>query len=106
MKVEKINNGFVDPEGDVRILPDLTDEMEFVPFPSDPALHSATSGLKRVRRTVRRGGRSYPDISGREIGDAIQQALFTAETALGHELTESEAADVARHAELKARGIL
>ena len=106
MKIEKINNGFVDPSGDVRPMADITDDMEFIPFPSDAIATQAIQGLTRRIRKDRRGGRSYPELSGREIGMAIDNALFAAEATGGQVLSDAEAADISRHAELRARGII
>lgn len=106
MKVEKINNGFVDDTGDVRPLADLTPDMEFTPYPNTFAASSvATRGLAKIHSASRRGGRSYEERSGREIGDAIQEALSLEEATLGRELTDAEVYDVSRRAELTARGI-
>ena len=54
-------------------------------------------------RTSRRGGRAYPEISGRDIALVINQALAQEAERLGRPLTEDESIQIAHVAELQAR---
>lgn len=107
MRIERLPDGrdFVDANGDVRHMSDWNPEDD--PRQSvEPDLLQASVSLKRsvrFRRPSRRGGWSMPEISGREIGQAIADALFEAEDSLGRKLTDVEEEDIARQVEHELR---
>ena len=108
--IERLPSGrdFVDSDGDVRHVSDLLPDMEPIMTWGDPvavvaAKSLATTARGRRRRTDRRGGRSSPEISGRDIAFAIDQALTAATAKVGRDLTEDEVTTVTRQAEWEAR---
>jgi|GEM_PF-4700589 len=109
MKIERLPSGrdFVDNKGNVRHVSDLTPDMEPIGW-GNAADSTAVRGLSSVRRrgsrSSRRGGRSYTEISGRDIGQVIDDALAAESDKLGRALTEDEIAHTAHLAERRARG--
>lgn len=109
-KIERLPSGrdFVDDDGDVRHVSDLTPDMEpIIDWQAGAASH-ALAGLGRMvrrgRKVSRRGGRSYPEITGRDIARAIDDALDAEADRLGRPLTDDEIAHTARIAERRALG--
>lgn len=101
-------------EGDIISMADVTPDMEYV-YPVHPgdmlstldaAGAAATRGVARRRpKANRRGGRSYPELSGRDVGRYIDEHLIACEQALGRPLTEDEVLKESLYAERMARGL-
>ena len=109
-KIERLPSGrdFVDDDGDVRHVSDLTPEMEPITDWGEGAASHAIAGLshivRRDRKVSRRGGKSYPEITGRDISRAVDDALDAEADRLGRPLTEDEMQHIAHLAERRALG--
>lgn len=93
-----------DSEGEVRNIYDIDPNANFeIPDDSEAefqALAEAESSVRRVRtvmsrgkttkRYSRRGGRSHPELSGRDRQFYVDQALVRESVSLGRELTDDE----------------
>ncbi len=110
-RIERLPSGrdFVDGDGDVRHVSDLTPEMEPITDWYTGAASHAVAGLSRVvrrgRKVSRRGGRPYPEITGRDIGRMIDDALDAEADRLGRPLTDDEMEHTAHIAERRALGL-
>ena len=101
---------FLDEEGDVRPNADLPSgyiaepsEIEDEELIIDEAAIQQARPSKQSRSHRGRGGRSHEEISGRDVGRMIDQALSRATEELGRPLTDDEQAEIARNIEWEAR---
>ncbi|MGB4762442.1 MAG: hypothetical protein WBP12_03760 [Candidatus Saccharimonas sp.] len=103
MIAEKINThlddtfDYVDAAGDVRHSADFDPDDELIMIAKDPAFVVAARGMVRNARGPRRSRRT--EVSGRDFGHYIDDAIAKETVAAGRDLTPEEIEKISRAAE-------